>query len=222
MKKNIGILLLALSLTASIPTAAYAANPTNEKTQNYAAPIEEKEDSLRSIRSELAKSGATLTLISEDEYYAEKAKLTNESIETVKNRDKLRDSLSLRASDPYTYGTISRTETLVDGKGAKCQIRYGFKAKFYSSGSFHEYKEILDKGFVIASGSGDFDWEPAGDIYMQIINNGWNVRFMASGVVKATVDSTLSAGFEAAGFSLGGTSGTSRVYRNYYDIHHNF
>ncbi|NSJ92891.1 hypothetical protein G7A79_27920, partial [Coprococcus sp. MSK.21.13] len=188
-----------------------------EKSKNFIPPIEEKQDSLRSIKSELAKQGATLTLISEDEYYAEKAKLTKKPIKELKSKDKL-----LKRASQDQYGTITKTETIVDSRGAKCQIRYGFKAKFYSSGSFHEYKEILGSPFVIATGSGDFTWEDAGESYAEIINNGWNVKFLASGVIKAEIGYSLSSSFKTAGFELSGSSHNKQIYRKWHSIQETF
>lgn len=219
MKKNFFSLLLALSLTTSMCTTTYAAsNTTNEKTKISKPQIEQKQDSLRSIKSELAKHGATLTLISADEYYAEKAKLTNKSIETLK----LQDNLLSTASSQDQYATITKTETIVNSQGARCEIRYGFKARFYSSASFHEYKEILGDPFVVATGTGTFTWKDAGSSYAEITNNGWNVQFLASGVIEAEVSNSLSVGFEASGFSLSGSTSSTRILRKWHTINHQF
>ncbi|WP_079707707.1 hypothetical protein [Paraliobacillus ryukyuensis] len=113
---------------------------------------------------------------------------------------------------------VTNTEEIVDGD---LSIRYGVDTLLYNEGSFREFVEVYeDTAFVLPYGTGTHDWN--GGYVRANKTSASKISFRAYGNLRSEVSVSVSAGFEAVGFSVSTEYGSTVVLRKSHQIAHTF
>ncbi|MGH4117890.1 hypothetical protein [Clostridium sp.] len=211
-KKSICLLsALALLVTSFYnvnKVQAIEANPPSgsEITTNIASEVD-------SIKSE--------EILTKDQYCERLAKYEHITLiqaeEIVNNRelDSLNGFSNASVIQPLSgpwvvYKQVNWTQTLASADGASCKVTMGCLATVEGYNSFKSI-EAVEGEYVLASGSGSFDWVNGNEV-AKIINNGDAIYMTCAGTIEGEVSASLEAGFEMAGFTVsGGVSQTITV-----------
>lgn len=97
-------------------------------------------------------------------------------------------------------------------------IEVGCQVKVACGSGHCNFVEVI-KEWSEASGSGSYTWNP---FYVTVTIEGGikkdTLRFQTRGALEVAIDSSMSAGFEAAGFSVSGTIGRTTYFRKVMSI----
>ncbi len=234
----LGVMLFALFLATSNVSAATSSETLDfEKTAEENGFDTQKTDLRKFIEERAKKQGMNYTKAAKDvfesvkkvhEKYSNKP-LYNDLINSSSKADNKEYSRNIVNSvalstvvNAYALSTsdylVTNTEEIVSGD---LSIQYGVDTLLYSEGSFREFVEVYeDTAFVLPYGTGSHDWNPAYERATK--TSASKISFRAYGNLESVVSTSVSAGFELAGFSVSSQVGTTVTLRKTHQIAHVF
>lgn len=138
---------------------------------------------------------------------------TDELLDTFKVEDEERiNRLDYR---PYntTLRNVSRTR-----KDNKLESQLRIRMEVYSSGSFRQINEIVNTQWFASSGRHTIENSSANTVSTTGKFPTESVRALGDATIQIKTTEDFSAGWEAAGFSIGSTSGTTNYFRKYIEL----
>ncbi len=110
---------------------------------------------------------------------------------------------------PYAINSYQEYYSQKDlGMGFKVEV--GALCGMASGGGYTQFEKVIDK-WSKAIGSGNYTWDA---FYTEaIILNSGQLSLRTRGNIEVTASQSLSTGFSAAGFEIGGSVGSNYYYR---------
>ncbi|UOQ47236.1 hypothetical protein MUN88_14290 [Gracilibacillus caseinilyticus] len=142
---------------------------------------------------------------------------TDELLDTFTVENEPLSGVSTLAADDTYLSNVSRTRT---DNGLDTRLRA--RIEIYSSGSFRQINNVLNTQWFTGSGNHTIESATADSLP----NGGQfpttSIEVLGDATIQIATTQEFSAGWEAAGFSIGGSSGSTNYYRKYIELGFNY